>query len=169
PVMSGRYERRGAAASPQPPGQPGRPRAAASMWESLSAGGDPTAARPRLHHTKPPDAAERPPCAGAGARACPGPPYHHGRQATHPRGQQNRVSVLDDILVDVRADLAARQRATPLEHLKRAAAKAASPRDVTAALRRQGVAVIAEVKRASPSKGALAAIADQIGRASWRG
>jgi indole-3-glycerol phosphate synthase len=70
------------------------------------------------------------------------------------------VSVLDDILVDVRADLAVRQRATPLEQLKRAATKAASPRDVTGALRRQGVAVIAEVKRASPSKGALAAIAD---------
>jgi uncharacterized membrane protein (TIGR02234 family) len=47
PVMSGRYERRGAAASPSPQVQPGRPRAAAtSMWESLSAGGDPTAAGP---------------------------------------------------------------------------------------------------------------------------
>jgi indole-3-glycerol phosphate synthase len=70
------------------------------------------------------------------------------------------VSVLDDILVDVRADLAARQRARPLEQIKDAASKAASPRDVIAALRGQGVAVIAEVKRASPSKGALAAIAD---------
>jgi len=70
------------------------------------------------------------------------------------------VSVLDDILVDVRADLAARQRATPLEQLKLAATKTTSPRDVISALRRQGVAVIAEVKRSSPSKGALAAIAD---------
>jgi indole-3-glycerol phosphate synthase len=70
------------------------------------------------------------------------------------------VSVLDDILVDVRVDLAARQRTAPLEQLKEAALKASSPRDVMAALRGQGVAVIAEVKRASPSKGALAAIAD---------
>ena len=70
------------------------------------------------------------------------------------------MSVLDDILVDVRADLATRQQATPLEKLKEAASRAPSPRDVKAALRTDGVAVIAEVKRASPSKGALAAIAD---------
>ena len=70
------------------------------------------------------------------------------------------MSVLDDILVDVRADLAARQQTAPLEQLKDAAGRASSPRDVMAALRGRGVAVIAEVKRASPSKGALAAIAD---------
>jgi len=70
------------------------------------------------------------------------------------------VSVLDDILEGVRADITARQRTAPLERLKEAASRATVPRDVMAALRRQGVAVIAEVKRASPSKGALAAIAD---------
>ncbi len=70
------------------------------------------------------------------------------------------MSVLDDILVDVRADLAARQLAAPLEQVKEAAGRAPSPRDVMAALRGEGVAVIAEVKRSSPSKGALAAIAD---------
>lgn len=70
------------------------------------------------------------------------------------------MSVLDDILVDVRADLTARQAAAPLDQVKEAAAKAASPRKVLPALRGEGVAVIAEVKRASPSKGALAAIAD---------
>ena len=70
------------------------------------------------------------------------------------------MSVLDDILEGVRADLAARQRTAPLEQLKEAACRASSPRDVLAALRGEDVAVIAEVKRASPSKGALAAIAD---------
>jgi indole-3-glycerol phosphate synthase len=70
------------------------------------------------------------------------------------------VSVLDDILVDVRAELAARQRIAPLEQVKEAAKGAQPRRNVMAALRGEGVAVIAEVKRASPSKGRLAAIAD---------
>jgi indole-3-glycerol phosphate synthase len=70
------------------------------------------------------------------------------------------VSVLDDILDGVRADLAVRQQATPLERLRELAARAASPRDVMAAFAGPEVSVIAEVKRASPSKGALAAIAD---------
>jgi indole-3-glycerol phosphate synthase len=70
------------------------------------------------------------------------------------------VSVLDDILDGVRADLAVRQRDTPLERLKEIAARAPSPKDVMAAFSGTEVAVIAEVKRASPSKGAMAAIAD---------
>jgi indole-3-glycerol phosphate synthase len=70
------------------------------------------------------------------------------------------VSVLDDILDGVRADLAARQEQTPLDKLKETAARAPSCRDVMAALTGPEVSVIAEVKRSSPSKGALAAIAD---------
>jgi indole-3-glycerol phosphate synthase len=70
------------------------------------------------------------------------------------------VSVLDEILDGVRADLAERQRETSLEALKEMAAAAAEPRDALGALRSDGVSVIAEVKRSSPSKGALAAIAD---------
>ncbi len=70
------------------------------------------------------------------------------------------MSVLDDILDGVRADLAARQELEPLDRLKQAAGRAPSPRNVMAAFRGTEVAVIAEVKRASPSKGAMAAIAD---------
>src|SRR5581483_6174495 len=86
--------------------------------------------------------------------------YDRGRKASHPRGQQNRVSVLDDILEGVRADLAARQRSVPLDRLKEAAGRAPAPRNPCAVLKGEDVSVIAEVKRASPSKGALAAIAD---------
>lgn len=70
------------------------------------------------------------------------------------------VSVLDEIVEGVRADLAERQATTTLEALKERAAKTAPPRDAVRALSAQGVHVIAEVKRSSPSKGALAAIAD---------
>jgi indole-3-glycerol phosphate synthase len=70
------------------------------------------------------------------------------------------VSVLDDILVGTREDLAARQAALPLESVKEQAGALPPALDGFAALRQPGVAVIAEVKRSSPSKGALAAIAD---------
>jgi indole-3-glycerol phosphate synthase len=68
--------------------------------------------------------------------------------------------VLDEILDGVRADLADRQRQVSLEKLKDMARRAASPVDALAALRTSGVSVIAEVKRASPSRGAMAAIDD---------
>ncbi|HEY1619919.1 MAG TPA: indole-3-glycerol phosphate synthase TrpC [Streptosporangiaceae bacterium] len=70
------------------------------------------------------------------------------------------MSVLDDILEGVRTDLAERQQLAPLDQLKEAAARAPGSRDVRSALCGDEVSVIAEVKRASPSKGALAAIAD---------
>jgi indole-3-glycerol phosphate synthase len=70
------------------------------------------------------------------------------------------VSVLNEILDGVRADLAARQREVTLDQLKDMAGRAPSPKDAIAVLKGEGVAVIAEVKRASPSKGAMAAIAD---------
>ncbi|GLZ03681.1 indole-3-glycerol phosphate synthase 1 [Actinomadura sp. NBRC 104412] len=71
-----------------------------------------------------------------------------------------RVSVLDEIIEGVRADLAERQREVPLDTLKRRAESVPPARDALAALRGPGVTVVAEVKRSSPSKGALAAIAD---------
>jgi indole-3-glycerol phosphate synthase len=70
------------------------------------------------------------------------------------------VSVLDEILEGVRADLAERQSRVSLEQLKGMARRAPSPLDALGALKAQGVSVIAEVKRASPSRGAMAAIDD---------
>lgn len=70
------------------------------------------------------------------------------------------MSVLEDIILGVREDLEERQRNVPIEELKRLAARAPEPRDAYAALGGDRVSVIAEVKRSSPSKGALAAIAD---------
>jgi indole-3-glycerol phosphate synthase len=70
------------------------------------------------------------------------------------------ASVLDEIVVGVREDVATRQAALPLEELKVRAAAARPACDALAALRAPGVGVIAEVKRRSPSAGALAAIAD---------
>lgn len=70
------------------------------------------------------------------------------------------MTVLDEILADVRIDVAAREDVVPLDVLRRRAARAVDPRDPFPRLRAPGVAVIAEVKRASPSRGTLAAIPD---------
>jgi indole-3-glycerol phosphate synthase len=70
------------------------------------------------------------------------------------------ASVLEDIIAGVRADVAAREAAVPLEAIKERAAAARPARDALAALRAPGVGVIAEVKRRSPSAGDLAEIGD---------
>ncbi len=81
-------------------------------------------------------------------------------------GSVSRVTVLDDIIAGVSEDLAVRQGEVSLEQLQAAAAAAPSPIDGLAALSSPGVSVIAEVKRSSPSKGPLAAIADPAGLAA---
>ncbi len=69
-------------------------------------------------------------------------------------------TVLEEIIAGVREDLAARQAAVPLEEVRRLAEQAPRALDAEGALRRPGLSLIAEVKRASPSKGSLASIAD---------
>ncbi|MEP6630396.1 MAG: indole-3-glycerol phosphate synthase TrpC [Lapillicoccus sp.] len=73
-------------------------------------------------------------------------------------------TVLDDIVRGVRADLEPRMLRVPWPQVEQQAARAGAERpalDAEAALRdAPGLAVIAEVKRASPSKGDLADIPD---------
>jgi len=68
------------------------------------------------------------------------------------------MSVLEQIIVGVREDLAARR--IPQHQLLEQVAHAPSPLDVREFLREGNISVIAEVKRSSPSKGALASISD---------
>ncbi|MDK6694907.1 indole-3-glycerol-phosphate synthase TrpC, partial [Escherichia coli] len=68
------------------------------------------------------------------------------------------ANVLDKIIEGVREDLAAREAKISYGEIKELSLKAPSPIDAVAALAKPGVQVIAEVKRASPSKGELADI-----------
>ena len=68
------------------------------------------------------------------------------------------MSALDSIIEGVREDLAKRRR--PLGELHEQMSQAPAPLDAHAVLKGDQIKIIAEVKRASPSKGALSAIGD---------
>jgi indole-3-glycerol phosphate synthase len=70
------------------------------------------------------------------------------------------VGALDDIIAGVREDLAFRQVEVPLDRLKERVQHVDPALDPLPVLKGPGVAVIAEVKRSSPSQGMLAEIAD---------
>jgi indole-3-glycerol phosphate synthase len=70
------------------------------------------------------------------------------------------MSVLDDIVAGVREDLAVRQARTPLAEVRAQLADTDPARDPMPSFRAPGLSLIAEVKRRSPSKGALADIPD---------
>ncbi len=81
------------------------------------------------------------------------------------------ANVLDSIIEGVRADVAAREALIGMAAIRQRAKAAPPARDVMAALREPGIAVIAEVKRASPSRGRLASISDpaELARAYQEG
>jgi len=70
------------------------------------------------------------------------------------------VYVLEQLVIGARADVAEREAREPLAQIKARAAACAPARDGLAALSAAGVGVIAELKRASPSRGRLAEIPD---------
>ncbi len=72
------------------------------------------------------------------------------------------MSVLDDIVAGVRIDLDLRMASVSLAEVKEQAAKQPGAYDARAILRAPGVGVIAEIKRASPSVGPMAAIANPV-------
>ncbi len=77
-------------------------------------------------------------------------------------------TILERIVVDKREEVASRKRAAPRAELERRCAALPPPRDFEAALRPAGapVALIAEVKKASPSRGVLAADLDPVALAT---
>ena len=70
------------------------------------------------------------------------------------------MGALDDIIAGVREDLAERQSRVPLDRLKERCTHIDPALDPMPVFRGPGVAVIAEVKRSSPSRGPLADIDD---------
>lgn len=63
--------------------------------------------------------------------------------------------ILEKIAAKRAEQLRREMDAAPLEQVKRAAEHAAPPRDFAGALRKRGLSVLAEVKKASPSKGLI--------------
>lgn len=70
------------------------------------------------------------------------------------------MGVLDEIVAGVREDLAERQREIHLDRLKERCQQVGDALDPMPVFAAPGVSVIAEVKRSSPSRGALAPITD---------
>jgi indole-3-glycerol phosphate synthase len=81
------------------------------------------------------------------------------------------ATILERIVADKRDEVAARKRAAPRAELERRCERLPPTRDFEAALRPAGapVALIAEVKKASPSRGVLAADLDPVALAETYG
>ena len=71
-------------------------------------------------------------------------------------------SILDKIVAAKRVELAEAMRTAPLAQVERAAAEQPAPLDLAAALKSDGIRLIAEVKKASPSRGLLSPDFDPV-------
>lgn len=71
-------------------------------------------------------------------------------------------SILDDIIAAKRAEVAALQTQTPLAELQAAAAQRPRPLNLSGALIGGGIRLIAEIKKASPSRGLLSPDFDPV-------
>ncbi|MEZ4515722.1 MAG: indole-3-glycerol phosphate synthase TrpC [Chloroflexota bacterium] len=75
---------------------------------------------------------------------------------------RNRGTILDEIMAFHRENLPKVMAEVPLENLRAFASVAPPPRDFYGALKQPGVSLIAECKKASPSKGLLAPHYDPV-------
>src|ERR1700694_297058 len=85
---------------------------------------------------------------------------HPGSTRFAGRRDMSSATRLASIIEGVRADVAAREAVVSLAEVIAAAKATPPPLNVMSALREPGIGVIAEVKRASPSRGELATISD---------
>ncbi|UCC50972.1 MAG: indole-3-glycerol phosphate synthase TrpC [Anaerolineaceae bacterium] len=79
---------------------------------------------------------------------------------------RRRGTILDEIMAYKRQELPKRKRETPLANLRAFASVAPAPLDFFTALKKPGVSLIAECKKASPSKGLLVPDYDAVALAN---
>ncbi len=71
--------------------------------------------------------------------------------------------ILDEIVANKRLELETTKRSLPLTEVQRLARVPTAPRDFASALKGERIRLIAEVKKASPSKGVISARFDPVG------
>lgn len=70
--------------------------------------------------------------------------------------------ILDEIVANKRREVAENKLKVPMAQLEERAASAGKPRDFRTALRKEGISLIAEIKRSSPSRGDMLPDVDAV-------